>query len=207
MLESSTASAAIAAETPAARAVNDKTKSRRIRRLDTSSNSETNTDKDHEMSEEVSLEEQGTLVTSFLDGVVESFGLTGKAEVTSVEDEWIDVSIQGDDLGLLIGPGGKTLFALAEVAKTALQRHVGDGRRGRVRVDVAGYRDFRRTALIEFTTEQAAALVESGSGRALEAMGSVDRKIVHDAVAEIEGVSSRSEGDEPRRRVVLFPAD
>ncbi|MCP4960817.1 MAG: hypothetical protein GY925_16315 [Actinomycetia bacterium] len=185
----------------------DTTRSRRIRRLDQNNSSETTKDKDHKMSEEVSLEEQGSLVTSFLDGVVESFGLTGKAEVTSIEDEWIDVSIQGDDLGVLIGPGGKTVFALAEVAKTALQRHVGDGRRGRVRVDVAGYREFRRAALIEFATEQAAAVVDSGSGRALESMGSVDRKIVHDAIVEVEGVSSRSEGEEPRRRVVLLPAD
>ena len=183
---------------------------KRIRRLADSrpgGNTDNTKNKDQDMSEELSLEEQGGLVVEFLDGVVESFGLTGKASITAVDEDWIDVSIEGDDLGLLIGPGGRTLSALAEVAKTALQRHVGDGRRGRVRVDVAGYREFRREALGQFAREQAAAVAGDGKSRVLEPMGSADRKIVHDAIIDVEGVSSTSEGDEPRRRVVLVPAD
>lgn len=184
---------------------------KRIRRLadeaTPTSSIDNNMNKDQEMSEELSLEEQGRLVAEFLDGVVESFGLTGKASVTSIDEDWIDVAIEGDGLGLLIGPGGRTLSALAEVAKTALQRHVGDGRRGRVRVDVGGYREYRREALGQFAREQAAAVAADGKARVLEPMGSADRKVVHDAVIDVEGIGSTSEGDEPRRRVVLIPAD
>jgi spoIIIJ-associated protein len=153
---------------------------------------------------EASVQEQATAAEEFLTGLVGAFGLT--ATVTSEEvDEAVEVRIDGDDLGLLIGPKGRTLWALQELTKTVVQRQQGGGLSTRIRVDVAGYREKRKAALERFTQDAAAAVIDSGQARALEPMGAADRKVVHDAVNEIDGVVTRSEGEDPRRRVVIVP--
>ena len=86
-----------------------------------------------------------------------------------------------------------------------VQRQQGGGLSTRIRVDVAGYRAKRKAALERFTQDAAAAVLDSGQARALEPMGAADRKVVHDAVNEIDGVVTRSEGEDPRRRVVIVP--
>lgn len=158
------------------------------------------------MTDEISMEEQGSMVVEFLDGLVASYGLSGSASVMSIDDDVIDVTIAGEGLGVLIGPGGHTLGALGEVSKTALQRRLGGNAKCRVRVDVAGYRATRRESLIEFTAGVAEKVRETGAPHALEPMSSIDRKIVHDAAADLDGVGSTSDGEEPRRRVVIVPA-
>ncbi len=157
------------------------------------------------MSEEVSTAEQGEMIVEFLDGLLDSFGLAGTASVAACDDDSVDVAVEGDDLGLLIGPGGHTLAALTEVTKTVLQRQNNGASRARVRIDVAGYRERRREALDAFTREVADTVKSTGEPRALEPMHSADRKVVHDSASEIEGVSTISDGDEPRRRVVIVP--
>jgi spoIIIJ-associated protein len=153
---------------------------------------------------EASVQEQAAAAEEFLSGLVEAFGLT--AAVTSEEvDEAVEVRVDGDDLGLLIGPKGRTLWALQELTKTVVQRQQGGGLSTRIRVDVAGYRERRKAALERFTQDAAAAVLESGQARALEPMGAADRKVVHDTVNDIDGVVTRSEGEDPRRRVVIAP--
>jgi len=155
--------------------------------------------------DEISLEDQGAMIVEFLDGLVEAFELSATAEVILTTDDAIEVSVNGDDLGLLIGPGGNTLSALGEVTKTVLQRRSSGSSRARVRLDVAGYRERRRSALAAFTLEVASSVKESGESRALEPMHSADRKVVHDTVTDVDGVGTISDGEEPRRRVVLVP--
>ena len=153
---------------------------------------------------EASVQEQAAAAEEFLSGLVEAFGLT--ADVSSEEvDEAVEVRIDGNDLGLLIGPKGRTLWALQELTKTVVQRQQGGGLSTRIRVDVAGYRERRKAALERFTQDAAAAVLDSGQARALEPMGAADRKVVHDTVNDIEGVVTRSEGEDPRRRVVIAP--
>jgi spoIIIJ-associated protein len=82
------------------------------------------------------------------------------------------------------------------------QRRLGD-HETRLRVDVAGYREKRREALSRFALKVAEDVKTSGQARALEPMNSSDRKIVHDALTEVEGISTRSEGSDPFRRVVV----
>jgi spoIIIJ-associated protein len=160
--------------------------------------------KDEEPMSEASVQEQAEAAEEFLSGLVEAFGLS--ATVSSEEvDEAVEVRIDGDDLGLLIGPKGRTLWALQELTKTVVQRQQGGGLSTRIRVDVAGYRERRRAALERFTKDAAAAVLESGQARALEPMGAADRKVVHDTVNDIDGVVTRSEGEDPRRRVVIAP--
>ena len=155
---------------------------------------------------DVDLAEHSRIVTEFLDGLVDSFDLEGRVEAVSIDDETTEVRVEGRDLGILVGPKGNTLAAIQELSRTVIHRKVSGTAAGRVRLDVAGYRQRRREALEQFTRGVAEEVRSSGVQKALEPMGSADRKVVHDAVNEIEGVSTISEGDEPRRRVVLTPS-
>ncbi len=143
----------------------------------------------------------GAAAVAFVEGLVDAFGLSGTTELASVDSEF-EVSVAGDDLGLLIGPGGRTLAAVQDLARVSAQRRLGD-HETRLRVDVAGYRERRRAALERFARTVAAQVVETGNALALEPMPSADRKIIHDTLATIDGVGSHSEGDDPTRRVVV----
>ncbi|WP_208029364.1 RNA-binding cell elongation regulator Jag/EloR [Rhabdothermincola sediminis] len=155
--------------------------------------------------EEVSLEEQGDIVEAFLEGLLDAFDLDGDVQQVRIDDDTLEVRIEGDDLGLLIGPKGQTLVALQELARTVVQRQAQGAHRGRFRVDVAGYRERRRQALERFARSVAEEVKRTGVQKALEPMGSADRKVVHDTVNAIDGVSTLSEGEDPRRRVIIVP--
>ena len=158
-----------------------------------------------EVEADLSVPEQAEVAKTFVAGLVEAFGLQATVGVADDGDDTIDVSVTGDDLGVLIGPKGATLQAIQELAKTAVQRRT-PGRTARLHVDVAGYRAKRREALERFTHQVAEQVKSSGARRALEPMNAADRKIVHDTANEIDGVTTTSEGEEPRRRVVILPA-
>ena len=144
--------------------------------------------------------EVAAVATEFLSGLVEAMGLT--AEVgTSIEGETVVCDVAGEDLGVLIGRRGQTLDALQEVARTAVQRRVKT--RARLVVDVEGYRSRRKASLIEYAQSIAERAKERGTEIELEPMSAYERKIVHDAVGEVEGASSFSEGEEPQRKVVI----
>ena len=146
----------------------------------------------------------GQAAADFLGGLVEAFGSKGNVSVSREDDE-IEVRVDGTELGLLVGPGGATLLAIQDLARVASQRRLGD-QDTRLRIDIAGYRERRREALSRFAQKVAADVIESGSARRLEPMTSADRKVVHDTLAEMDGVVTKSEGEEPRRRVVVEPA-
>jgi spoIIIJ-associated protein len=162
-------------------------------------------DKEEVVSEDVSLAEQGEVARTFVAGLVEQFGVQGTVELREVDEETVEVAVSGGNLGLLIGPKGATLSALQEVTRTVVQRQTG-GRNGRIVVDVAGYRQKRREALERFTHQVAEQVKATGERRVLEPMHPADRKVVHDTANTIDGVSTTSEGEEPRRRVVILPS-
>jgi spoIIIJ-associated protein len=152
----------------------------------------------------LSLEEQGESARRFVEGVVREMGLTAEVGVRLVDEDTAEVTVGGDELGLLIGPGGATLSALQEITRTVVQRHTG-GHSDRIIVDVAGYRAKRAEALAKFAAKVVDEVIVAGEERALEPMSPADRKVVHDTVNEIDGVSTRSEGEEPRRYIVISP--
>jgi spoIIIJ-associated protein len=157
---------------------------------------------------ELTIDEQAEVVAEFLRGLADEFGADGvRTEATRVDDETMEVRLTGADLGLLIGPKGQTLHLIQELARTAVQRRGGSTHEGRIRIDIAGYRQRRSEALARFTEQVAADVVASGQAKALEPMNPADRKVVHDTANAIDGVRTTSEGEEPRRRVVLLPAD
>jgi spoIIIJ-associated protein len=153
--------------------------------------------------EDVPLGEQAAVAEAFLTGLLAELGSEGTVTWREVDEDTVEVAITGDELGSLIGPKGATLTALQDVTRTVVQRRTG-GRNGRLFVDVAGYRQKRREALERFTKEVAATVQETGERRALEPMHPADRKVVHDTVNALPGVRTISEGEEPRRRVVIL---
>ena len=161
--------------------------------------------KEQAMAEDVTVEEQADIMAGFLEGLLDAYGFDADINRTTIDDETIELDIQGEDLGLLIGPKGRTLSAVQELSRTVVQRQATGTHHGRVRIDVGGYRQRRKEALQRFTQQIADEVKASGERKALEAMGAADRKVVHDTVNELEGVSTISEGEEPRRRVVITP--
>lgn len=154
--------------------------------------------------EVLSLEEQGETARAFIEGLLTELGLQGAVTARVVDSDTAEVAVDGSELGVLIGPSGATLAALQELARTVVQRRTG-GHSERILVDVAGYRAKRAAALQRFTSQVADEVLASGSERALEPMSASDRKVVHDAVNDIDGVSTRSEGEDPRRYIVISP--
>lgn len=150
--------------------------------------------------EPASPEEIAAAGKEFVAGLLEAMGLEAQVE-ESIEGDSVTVDVTGEDLGVLIGRRGQTLDALQELARTAIQRRL----RSRVRlvVDVEGYRARRRDSLAEYARSIAERARSRGTEIELEPMSSWDRKIVHDAVADIEGVTSFSEGVDPNRKVVI----
>lgn len=166
-------------------------------------NQEQTVDRDREQSD-VTPQEVGEAAVAFMAGLAEAFGVADAATELTVDGVELDVRVTGSDLGLMVGPGGRTLTAVQDLARVAAQRRLGD-HETRLRIDVGGYREKRREALAKFATTVAQQVIETGAPKALEPMASNDRKVVHDTIIDIDGVTSHSEGDEPRRRVVITP--
>ncbi|HVF52195.1 MAG TPA: RNA-binding cell elongation regulator Jag/EloR [Actinomycetota bacterium] len=136
----------------------------------------------------------------FVSGLLATMGL--EAEVTTtVEGDSAFIDVKGENLGMLIGRRGQTLDALQELTRTATQRRLKS--RVRLLIDVEGYRARRRASLADYAKAIAERAKERGTEIELEPMTAYERKVVHDAVAEIDGASSFSEGEEPNRKVVV----
>lgn len=144
------------------------------------------------------------LARDFVESLVREFGLAATVRAR-VDEADLFIDVEGEGLGILIGPRSVTLDAVEELVRTVIQRH-GAGSAGRVRVDVAGYRARRAVLLSDFARQAATRAVETGRDQAFEPMSSADRKLVHDTVSQIDGVMTVSEGEEPRRRVVIRKA-
>jgi spoIIIJ-associated protein len=147
---------------------------------------------------------QAPMVGEFLHGLVDAFGLDGRVSV-EVDDDVIVATVEGEQTEALVGPRGSVLEAVHEITKTVLHRQVEDT--ARLRLDIAGYADRRRQALSIYASQLIEQVLNEGGEIMLEPMGAADRKVIHDAVAEREGVRSYSEGEAPRRYVVIAAID
>ncbi|HXW33276.1 MAG TPA: RNA-binding cell elongation regulator Jag/EloR [Acidimicrobiales bacterium] len=164
--------------------------------------------KEDNMAEGISLAEQGAIAKEFLIGLLASMGITAEVSVKELDEETVEVSINANpptELGVLVGPRGTTLQALQEVTRTVVQAK-SPSRTDRILVDVAQYRERRVAALGRFARQVAQEVIDTGEERALEPMSAADRKAIHDALAENESVVTRSEGEDPRRFVVVSPS-
>lgn len=153
---------------------------------------------------DVTPQEVGEAAATFMSQLADAFGYDDSNAELAVDGTDLEVRLTGSELGLMVGPGGRTLTAIQDLVRVASQRRLGD-HETRLRIDVGGYREKRRSALEKFAASVAAQVIETGEAKALEPMPSNDRKAIHDAIIEIDGVTSRSDGDDPRRRVVITP--
>jgi spoIIIJ-associated protein len=134
--------------------------------------------------------------------VVHSLGLRGSVDIEETEDE-IRATVNGDDLGLLIGKHGMTIDALQHLAFRAAFKGMSD--RKQVTIDAAGYRERRESALHRMADRAVAEALEYDRPAELEPMRAPERKLVHLYLRERTEVDTHSEGDEPDRRLVVTP--
>ncbi len=151
------------------------------------------------------LDEQGELAADFLEDLLDHMGIAARAEPTVGEGvARVEVASDSDeDIAIVIGRHGQTLDALQELTRLVVSRRLGT--RARVVVDAEGYRRRRRSRLASRAREVARRVRRTGREEELEPMTAFERKVVHDAVAKVEGVTSTSRGEEPQRRVVIRP--
>jgi len=151
---------------------------------------------------QMDLETQARVTEDFVRGLLERMGLEARV-VSSINEDRALVEAQGLNLGLAIGQRGDTVRAITQLARTMVQRMSDGDAEGSLIVDVGGYRERRRSFLTEFANTQAEEVLADGQSRALEPMNAADRKVVHDAVGEINGVTTQSEGLDMERHVVI----
>jgi spoIIIJ-associated protein len=149
-------------------------------------------------------EEPTERVRALVARVVNALGLHATVDIDETEDE-IRATVNGDDLGLLIGKHGSTIDALQHLAFRAAFR--GEAIRKQVTVDAAGYRERREGALHRMADRAAAEALRYDRPVELEPMRATERKIVHTYLSERTDVETHSEGDEPDRRLVVSPVE
>jgi spoIIIJ-associated protein len=148
------------------------------------------------------LENEGDIAADYLEEFLDIADLDGDLDM-DVEGDRAAVSIVGGNVDQLVGHDGEVLEALQELTRLAVYRETGE--RSRLMLDVGGFRADKRTRLEKLAAEAVAEVKDSGERKALGAMSPFERKVVHDAVAAA-GLSSESEGEEPRRHVVVLPS-
>ena len=148
------------------------------------------------------LEQEGEIAADYLEELLDIADLDGDLDM-DVDGDRAAVSIVGAELSQLVGENGEVLEALQELTRRAVYRETGE--RSRLMLDVSGFRARKREELEELAQQAVATVRESGTPLALAAMSPFERKVVHDAVAAA-GLTSESEGVEPRRHVVVLPA-
>ena len=147
------------------------------------------------------LEQEGDIAADYLEELLDIADLDGDLDM-DVEGDRAAVSIVGADLSQLVGARGEVLDALQELTRLAVYRETGE--RSRLMLDISGYRAQKRAELVKVAEETVARVREGGEPASLDPMSPFERKVVHDVVAE-EGLTSESEGVEPRRFVVVLP--
>ena len=147
------------------------------------------------------LVREGDVAGDYLERLLDVLDFDGDIDL-DVEAGRAVVSIDGgEDLDKLVGDRGAVLESLQELTRLAVQQSLGN--RSRLMLDIAGWRRSRRDELTELGTRTAKEVLDSGQSVRLRPMTPFERKVVHDAVAAVKGVESESEGEEPRRQVVV----
>jgi spoIIIJ-associated protein len=148
------------------------------------------------------LVREGDIAADYLERLLDIVDYDGDIDL-DVENDRAVVAIIGSDLQPLVGAHGETLDALQELTRLAVQQKT--GARSRLMLDISGHRQARREELGRIARDAAQQVLDSGEPARLAPMNPFERKVVHDAIAGIDGVHSESEGEEPHRRVLVLP--
>jgi spoIIIJ-associated protein len=169
--------------------------------IDQKPETETEASADEERSGDSLLVQEGDIAADYLERLLDIVDYDGDIDL-DVENDRAVVAIVGSDLQSLVGSHGETLDALQELTRLAVQQQTGV--RSRLMLDVSGHRQARRSELQKLAAKTAGEALQSGTSVRLAPMNPFERKVVHDAIAGIDGVRSESEGEEPHRRVVVL---
>jgi spoIIIJ-associated protein len=159
--------------------------------------------KNIEVSEE-RLVEEGEVAGDYLEQLLDILDFDGDIDLDVEGDRAVVAVVGGEDLDVLVGEDGSVLDAIQELTRLAVQQELGE--RSRLMLDIGGWRAAKREALTDSGRVVAQRVLSSGESEEMEPMTPFERKIIHDAIADIDGVSSDSTGVEPNRRVVVVPA-
>jgi spoIIIJ-associated protein len=166
-----------------------------------SGDDESDDDHEHE-SEGPTLDDEADAAADFVEGLLDALDLPGHLKIRILDEEdQAEVEVIDVGGGALIGRRGQTLEAIQELLRSAMQREF--QQRSRVKVDVEGYRARRLEKLLEKAEDAIEDALDSGEAQRLEPMDVFERKAVHRLVGDADGVTSRSQGREPGRRVVI----
>jgi spoIIIJ-associated protein len=147
------------------------------------------------------LVREGDIAADYLERFLDIIDYDGDIDL-DVENGRAVVAVVGSDLRSLVGVHGETLDALQELTRLAVAQQTGV--RSRLMLDVGGHRQARRAELQKLAADTASEVLDSRKPARLRPMNPFERKVVHDAIAAIDGVTSESEGEEPNRRVVVL---
>lgn len=153
------------------------------------------------------IEAQASKAIEFVGGVLQRMGLISDLSHELLPDDVVQIDIKGDKLGLVIGRRGQTLDALQYLTNLAVNRSDEGGSpiRARIVLDAEGYRERRAAVLRDLALRMSEKAKATGRKAVLEPMNAMERRIVHLALEEDQGIVTRSEGDDPHRRVVIIP--
>jgi spoIIIJ-associated protein len=149
------------------------------------------------------LVREGDIAGDYLERLLDIVDYDGDIDLDVENGRAMVAIVGGNELKPLVGPRGVTLDALQELTRLAVQQQTGV--RSRLMLDISGYRANRRAELAELARRTADEVASGHAARTLVPMNAFERKVVHDTIASINGVSSESEGEEPQRRVVVSP--
>lgn len=151
--------------------------------------------------EAVYEQSKADLAGEYIKGILKNMGIESDISVTETAEDGAVIDILGDTTGAVIGRRGETLDAIQYLASMTANR--GDKEYYRITVDCCGYREKRRVILEELAAKIAKTVIRTGRTSTLEPMNPYERRVIHSAVANIEGVTSKSVGEEPYRKVVI----
>jgi spoIIIJ-associated protein len=147
--------------------------------------------------------ERAAQLRSVLEHITAAVGVRCRIDVVELEDAITATCSSSEDLGILIGRHGQTIDAVQTIAAAIMRQGEEDWKQ--VVVDAAGYRDRRRRTLETLALRSADEAIRAGGRVELEPMSSIERRLVHERLKDVEGVETVSEGDEPNRYVVVQP--
>lgn len=150
-------------------------------------------------------EEDAAKILSLLEGILKSGDLEVTAKITGINGRYVNIELDGRDVAFLVGKHGEVLNSLQYVLNIIANQQYNNGIRATL--DGNNYRHKREEALTKLATRIADQVKLRGEEAVLDALPAFERRIVHKALADYEGVSTYSEGEEPNRRVVIGPTE
>ncbi|MDF2567488.1 MAG: single-stranded nucleic acid binding protein [Oscillospiraceae bacterium] len=142
-----------------------------------------------------------SIAQAYIKDILGAMGIIDVEQIVDEREDSATITLKGEDLGVIIGRRGETLDALQYLVSLACNK--ADGDYYRITVDCGNFREKREKTLQELAQKISKSVLKTGRSCTLEPMNPYERRIIHAVISEVEGVSSKSVGEEPHRKVVI----